>query len=155
MAYEPTNWTNGSGEPISAENLNHIETGISDAHEDIDNISSNLTSLTNTVARKLDDEDLILIANTKALGTVKAGTYYTETYEIKKDGYRCLGVVGWNINGTGASYQSIYALTTTGGSTAGNAPQAGKVTIYYEARNNYGKAFTGTLITRTLWVKNK
>ena len=40
MAYSKTTWTNGSGNAINATNLNHIETGIDEAHDAIDNIST-------------------------------------------------------------------------------------------------------------------
>jgi len=35
MSYSKTTWTNGSGEAINAVNLNHIETGIDEAHSDL------------------------------------------------------------------------------------------------------------------------
>lgn len=35
MAYEKTEWENGQGAPINADNLNKIEQGIEDAHGDI------------------------------------------------------------------------------------------------------------------------
>ena len=35
MAYTPTTWIEGGAPGMSATNLNHIETGISDAHTDI------------------------------------------------------------------------------------------------------------------------
>lgn len=36
MAYTPTNWVNDSAPAINATNLNKIETGIDDAHDDLD-----------------------------------------------------------------------------------------------------------------------
>lgn len=37
MAYTPLNWVDGVGPtPLSASNLNHIETGINDAHDAVD-----------------------------------------------------------------------------------------------------------------------
>lgn len=66
MAYTKTIWTNDSGEPLDAANLNHIETGIGDAHDDIATIQAwdaddlNYTSaasgaVTRTIENALDD----------------------------------------------------------------------------------------------------
>ena len=46
MAYTKTTWTNGSGEAVNETNLNKIETGIKDAHDDI---ASNYTALETTI----------------------------------------------------------------------------------------------------------
>lgn len=47
MAYEKTEWENGQGAPINADNLNKIEQGIEDAHNDISSLDSRLDSLEN------------------------------------------------------------------------------------------------------------
>ena len=41
MSYTKTNWVNGST-PLSADNMNHIETGIKDAHDDLATLTSNV-----------------------------------------------------------------------------------------------------------------
>lgn len=47
MTYEKTEWENGQGAPINADNLNKIEQGIDDAHGDIESLTSRLDSLEN------------------------------------------------------------------------------------------------------------
>ncbi len=46
MAYNPTIWNNNNVPAVTADNLNHMETGIKEAHDGIDEINTKLTSLT-------------------------------------------------------------------------------------------------------------
>lgn len=45
MAYTKTSWSNNTSPGISADNLDHIETGIEDAHEDISTVATNILAI--------------------------------------------------------------------------------------------------------------
>lgn len=65
MAYTKTIWSNSSLPAISDDNLNHIETGIKNAHDSIDEINTILDNLTtysldeiNTGIKWVDGKDI-------------------------------------------------------------------------------------------------
>lgn len=70
MAYDPQNWANGEAgaTPLSAERLNKMETGISDAHEAVDSID--LDSKVNSSA--VDSIVVITQAAYNALATPRS-----------------------------------------------------------------------------------
>ena len=49
MAYTKKTWVSGET-PLSAENMNHIEQGVADAHNDISSLNTNLKTQYNYVA---------------------------------------------------------------------------------------------------------
>lgn len=59
MAYSKTNWNNLAAPAINAENLNKIEQGIADAHEDIDGKSQEISDIKDDINGINDDVDTI------------------------------------------------------------------------------------------------
>ena len=79
MAYTPTTWVDGSSPAISAANLNKLETGVDQAHDDIATLTS---SLSGKVDASLFDAHTVLAAtsdNTPAALTVTEGTLVGRT----------------------------------------------------------------------------
>lgn len=105
MAYEKTEWKNGTGEPINADNLNKIEQGIEDAHTDISEINSKIENVvdknileTNYLAKN----DIKIFTVNDSLVVPTAGRQYTDCdYDIAStigiNGYTPIGVVGTRI----------------------------------------------------------
>lgn len=65
MAYSPTVWNDNNEPAISADKLNHAETGIKDAHDSIDTINTIIENLTtysldeiNTEIKWVDGNDI-------------------------------------------------------------------------------------------------
>lgn len=111
MAYEKTEWQNGTGEPINADNLNKIEQGIEDANTDISEINSKIENVvdknvleTNYLAKS----DIKVVTIEEALVVPTAGKQYTDSsYPLSTSvgtGYKPIGVVGTRIkNSDGGS----------------------------------------------------
>ena len=104
MAYEKTEWQNGTGEPINADNLNKIEQGIEDAHTDISEINSKIENVvdknileTNYLAKN----DIKIVTVNDSLVVPTAGQQYTDCdYGIAStvgNGYTPIGIVGTRI----------------------------------------------------------
>ena len=104
MAYEKTEWQNGTGEPINADNLNKIEQGIEDAHTDISEINSKIENVvdknileTNYLAKN----DIKIVTVNDSLVVPTAGQQYTDCdYDIAStvgNGYTPIGIVGTRI----------------------------------------------------------
>lgn len=114
MAYEKTEWKNGTGEPINADNLNKIEQGIEDAHTDISEINSKIENVvdknileTNYLAKN----DIKIFTVNDSLVVPTAGRHYTDCdYDIAStigiNGYTPIGVVGTRIKNSQKSGNS-------------------------------------------------
>lgn len=87
MAYNKTTWTDGSGEPLSATNLNNIENGISDVDnrlttaEDILQSNSNTISSISTSLTEAEDNITTLQSEVAELQTPKVEAYCCYTNE--------------------------------------------------------------------------
>lgn len=85
---------------------------------------------------------------TSDLDNIAAGGTGSTNISINKPGYHPLGVVGWNISGTGASNTGVLRiyLSNISGSSA---------TLNVNVKN-YGDSATGqlTVAARVLWIKN-
>lgn len=104
MAYEKTEWQNGTGEPINADNLNKIEQGIEDAHTDISEINSKIENVVDKNVLKtnyLAKGDIRVITLNEALIVPQSGKQYRDSdYNISSmvgEGYKPIGVVGTRI----------------------------------------------------------
>ena len=158
MAYEKTEWENGTGEPINADNLNKIEQGIEDAHTDIDNLNE---SVSNLESSKLNSADFKTMFKTTEESknpydlprTVDKKTQYytTGAGQVQKAGYYPLGIVGWNISGDNSSYVSLFRCDLDSRSYENGV---GKATINYAIRlNNTSVKYKGTIMFEILWIK--
>lgn len=104
MAYEKTEWQNGTGEPINADNLNKIEQGIEDAHTDISEINSKIENVVDKNVLEtnyLSKGDIKVITLEEAFVVLKSGQQYRDSsYNISSmvgEGYTPIGVVGTRI----------------------------------------------------------
>lgn len=127
MAYEKTEWQNGTGEPINADNLNKIEQGIEDAHTDISEINSKIENVvdknvleTNYLAKG----DIKVITLEEALVVPQSGQQYRDSnYNISSmvgEGYTPIGVVGTRIKnsqGGGNAANVVVAWAYVSGTT--------------------------------------
>ena len=68
MAYTKTTWRNNQSPAINADNLNHIEEGVYEAHQDIAENTQNIESLTTQTG-----------ANTSAIALEKTQRQQAET----------------------------------------------------------------------------
>ena len=68
MAYNKTTWVNGSEPALSAENLNKIEDGIAANADDIDDLKSEIESLSVETDTTLSQEGVP--ADAKAVGDI-------------------------------------------------------------------------------------
>lgn len=161
MAYVPTNWTDGSGEPISAENLNHMETGISDAHTQLDDMSSDISNLKTSNDGKLNisalssmfsiSEETRNPYNIPHTTGGKTYNYATGTPTISKTGYYPLAIVGWNLVGTNCSFIYPFRLELDNRKYENGK---GSATLNYGLRTTDSKyKWTGTFKVDILWVK--
>ena len=161
MAYVPTNWTDGSGEPISAENLNHIETGISDAHTQLDDMSSDISDLKISNAGKLNTSAFASMfsvseetRNPYSIPHTSGGktyNYVTGTPTISRTGYYPLAIVGWNLTGTNCTIIYPFRLELDDRKYENGE---GSATLNYGLRTIDSKhKWSGNLKIDILWIK--
>ena len=161
MAYVPTDWTDGSGEPISAENLNHIEGGIFDAHTQLDDMGSDISNLKTSNAGKLNISALSSMFSLKQESRNpyniphttggKTYNYATGTPTISRTGYYPLAIVGWNVLGDNCSHIFPYRLELDNRKYENGK---GSATLDYGLRtNDPSHKWTGTFQVDILWVK--
>ena len=106
MAYTKTTWTNDST-PLSADNMNHIETGIGDAHDSIATLTTGLAN-TYTKAEVYKKSESVPAANIKkflftlnpAVGVEGIQEYYTNITDSIDD------IDNWAILTMGYKYDS-------------------------------------------------
>lgn len=80
MAYNKTTWVNNQGPPISAGNLNQIEDGIFEAHQDITNLDSRVA---------VNESDIATLTNSvTTLESQNIDTRLTEVENITSDAYQ-------------------------------------------------------------------
>ena len=136
MSYTKTNWTNGSGQPISAENLNNIEDGI----------FNNDARLTADEA-KYDALTEITVKTLTINFSQNAASQSTYTGSDTKAGYYPIGVVGHQLSGTGVGQIVPYSIYLS-------AKSSGACTCTVGIRNNNtGSAISGSIGVRVLWQK--
>lgn len=161
MAYVPTNWTDGSGEPISAENLNHIETGISDAHTQLDDMSSDISDLKTSNAGKLNTSAFISMFSVSEetrnpysiphTSDGKTYNYATGSSTISKTGYHPLAIIGWSLSGDNCSFIYPYRLELDNRKYENGK---GSATLNYGLRTtNSSYKWSGNLVLDILWIK--
>ncbi len=117
MAYEKTEWENGQGAPINADNLNKIEQGIEDAHLGISEIQDEMSTkvdsdVLDTYVKRGDLVSVYLrpvsTVNVNSPGTgtwtdtsnitIPGNSFFdTGGLTIERIGYRALGIVGTRI----------------------------------------------------------
>jgi len=136
MAYTKTNWVNDSPPAISAENLNNIEDGIY-------NLDQKLTA----DEAKYDALTDLAVSTVTVSFSQGAASQATFTGTGSKAGYYPIGVVGYQMSGTGVGQIVPYSCYLS-------AKSSGACTVTAGIRNNNtSNTISGSLIVRVLWQK--
>ena len=99
-------------------------------------------SPTGTWVKVLHADSIVIESKNKSSGSVSAGSAIDVTLSVTKEGYTPIGLVGWNLDGTGVSYACVYRAYLNG-TTA-------KVTF----RNTSTSAVTLTVYFYVMYLKN-
>ena len=113
MAYTKKTWVSGET-PLSAENMNHIEQGVADAHNDISSLNTKISNKTISVVH----EDL----------TCQAGTIREYTFRNLPDHAVSIPVIGDASSNAIGCY--VYRDFTTNGKVRVYSPIDQEVTVY-------------------------
>lgn len=133
MAYTKTNWVNEGPPAIDADNLNKIENGIYTNSNNIDNLLSWAGSP-------------FVIEEYSSTKTIAANGYASMEETKTKSGYMPIGVLGFNITGTGSSAAQVLKNLLS-------ARSEGSCTVLLGLKNDSGSSVTWTLYSYVLWLK--
>ena len=132
------------------EYLKTISTSIDGLGDDLETVQSDLDTVESTLANKLNSNALYgkFSVSTGAVSvTVNANNYNSNTGSaVSKSGYYPLGIVGYDITGTGSSVAVPikYYLTDRGNGTC---------KVFAGLRNNGSSQANWTFTAYILWVK--